>query len=67
VMSQVDLGLTAVGRFDSADSIISINNTKQKPGVSQGQERLHLRKTLSKLTLMDGPASRPGGRSGCSP
>jgi hypothetical protein len=35
VMTQVDLGLTAVGRFDSADSIISINNTNKKPGASQ--------------------------------
>jgi hypothetical protein len=29
-MTQVDLGLTAVGRFDSANSIISINNTNKK-------------------------------------
>jgi hypothetical protein len=36
VMTQVDLGLTAVGRFDSADSIISINNNNnKKPGASQ--------------------------------
>jgi hypothetical protein len=35
VMTQVDLGLTAVGWFDSADSIISINNTNKKPGASQ--------------------------------
>jgi hypothetical protein len=27
-------GLTAVGRFDSADSISNINNTNQKPGAS---------------------------------
>jgi hypothetical protein len=26
VMTQVDLGLTIVGRFDSADSIISVND-----------------------------------------
>jgi hypothetical protein len=26
VMNQVDLGLTSVGRFDSADSVISVNN-----------------------------------------
>jgi hypothetical protein len=26
VMAQVDLGLTAVGRFDSADSAISAND-----------------------------------------
>jgi hypothetical protein len=26
VMTQVDLGLTIVGRFDSADSVISIND-----------------------------------------
>jgi hypothetical protein len=34
VMTQVDLGLTAVGRFDSADSIISINNTNKTWGVT---------------------------------
>jgi hypothetical protein len=26
VMAQVDLGLTSVGRFDSADSVISVND-----------------------------------------
>jgi hypothetical protein len=26
VMTQVDLGLTSIGRFDSADSVISIND-----------------------------------------
>jgi hypothetical protein len=26
VMTQVDLGLTSVGRFDSADSVISFND-----------------------------------------
>jgi hypothetical protein len=26
VMDQIDLGLTTVGRFDSADSVISIND-----------------------------------------
>jgi hypothetical protein len=26
VMTQVDLGLTGVGRFDSADSVISVND-----------------------------------------
>jgi hypothetical protein len=26
VMAQVDLGLTTVGRFESADSVISIND-----------------------------------------
>jgi hypothetical protein len=26
VMTQVDLGLTRVGRFDSADSVISVND-----------------------------------------
>jgi hypothetical protein len=35
VMTQVDLGLTSVGRFDSADSAISINDANLKPGVSQ--------------------------------
>jgi hypothetical protein len=27
VMTQVDLGLTSVGWFDSADSVISVNDT----------------------------------------
>jgi hypothetical protein len=35
VMTQVDRGLTNVSRFDSADSVISINDANQKPGVSQ--------------------------------
>jgi hypothetical protein len=26
VMAQVDLGLTVVGRFDSADAVISVND-----------------------------------------
>jgi hypothetical protein len=26
VMTQVDLGLTSVGRFDSADSVINVND-----------------------------------------
>jgi hypothetical protein len=26
VMAQVDLGLTSAGRFDSADSVISVND-----------------------------------------
>jgi hypothetical protein len=26
VVTQVDLGLTSVGRFDSDDSVISVNN-----------------------------------------
>jgi hypothetical protein len=34
-MTQVDLGLTSVGRFDSADSVISVNDVNQKPGASQ--------------------------------
>jgi hypothetical protein len=32
VMTQVDLGLTRVGRFDSADPVISVNDVNQKPG-----------------------------------
>jgi hypothetical protein len=35
VMTQVDLGLTNVSRFDSADSIISVNDANQKPRASQ--------------------------------
>jgi hypothetical protein len=29
VMTQVDLGLTSVSRFDSADSTISVNDAKR--------------------------------------
>jgi hypothetical protein len=29
-MTQVDLGLTSVGRFDSADSVISVNDVNKK-------------------------------------
>jgi hypothetical protein len=35
-MTQVDLGLTSVGRFDSADSVISVNDVNEKPGASHG-------------------------------
>jgi hypothetical protein len=35
VTTQVDLGLTSVGRFDSADPVISVNDVNQKPGASQ--------------------------------
>jgi hypothetical protein len=31
-MTQVDLGLTSAGQFDSADSVISVNDVNQKPG-----------------------------------
>jgi hypothetical protein len=34
-MTQVDLGLTSVGRFDSADSVISVNDANEKLGASQ--------------------------------
>jgi hypothetical protein len=33
-MTQVDLGLTNVSRFDSADSAISANDAHLKPGAS---------------------------------
>jgi hypothetical protein len=36
VITEVDLGLTSVGRFDSADSVISINDGNKKPGASRG-------------------------------
>jgi hypothetical protein len=35
VITQVDLGLTNVSRFDSADSVIRVNDTNLKPGASQ--------------------------------
>jgi hypothetical protein len=34
-MTQVDLGLTRVGRFDSADPVISTNDVNYKLGASQ--------------------------------
>jgi hypothetical protein len=34
VMTQVDLGLTSVGRFDSAETVISVNDVNQKPEAS---------------------------------
>jgi hypothetical protein len=33
-MTQVDLGLTNVSSFDSADPVISVNDANQKPGAS---------------------------------
>jgi hypothetical protein len=35
VMTQVDLGLTSVSRFDSAESVISVNEVNENPGASQ--------------------------------
>jgi hypothetical protein len=35
VMTQVDLGLTSVGLFDMADSVISYKCANKKPGASQ--------------------------------
>jgi hypothetical protein len=35
VMTQVDLGLTSVGRFDSADPVISVNDVNYNLGASQ--------------------------------
>jgi hypothetical protein len=37
VMTQVDLGLTSVGRFDLADPVVSVNDGNQKRGASQKQ------------------------------
>jgi hypothetical protein len=34
VMTQVDLGLTSVSWFDSAETVISVNDVNQKPGAS---------------------------------
>jgi hypothetical protein len=51
VMTQVDLGFTSVGRFDSADPVISVNDVNQKPGASHlscviAQVSLVFRKTM---------------------
>jgi hypothetical protein len=35
VRTQVDHGLTNASRFDSADSVVSVNDTNYKPGASQ--------------------------------
>jgi hypothetical protein len=48
VMTQVDLGLTSVGRFDSADSVISVTDVNQKPRAS------HLCPSLWKLDELAG-------------
>jgi hypothetical protein len=45
VTTQIDLGLTSVSRFDSADSVISGNNANQKPGASQNFHSLFLHLT----------------------
>jgi hypothetical protein len=42
VITQVDLGLTNVGRFDLADSAISVNDTNKKPGASQRPCGIHV-------------------------
>jgi hypothetical protein len=41
VMTQVDLGLTNVSGFDSADSAISVNEANKKPGASQPHRANH--------------------------
>jgi hypothetical protein len=35
-MTQFDLGLTSVGRFDSADSVISVNDANENLGITPG-------------------------------
>jgi hypothetical protein len=42
VMTQVDLGLTNVSGFDSADSAISVNDANKKPGASQYWDQMYL-------------------------
>jgi hypothetical protein len=54
-MTQVDLGLTAAGQFDSADSIISINNTNKKPGASHlitGSNKVLKKYRVAILTIL---------------
>jgi hypothetical protein len=46
-MTQVDLGLTSVGRFDSADSVISVNDANKTWGVTV----LHLHQQQSSRNL----------------
>jgi hypothetical protein len=44
VMTQVDLGLTSVSRFDLADPVISVNDVNQKPGASHCAGRVARRR-----------------------
>jgi hypothetical protein len=50
VTAQVDLGLTTVGRFDSADLAISANDANEKPGASQ-QHRHRPRPRMDRPSL----------------
>jgi hypothetical protein len=60
VMTQVDQGLTNVSRFDSADSVIGVNDANQKPGASQLYE-VRLAKTGSNFEI---PQRRRGDQKG---
>jgi hypothetical protein len=48
VMTQVELGLTNVSRFDSADLIISVNDANYKPGASHGRSQRWSGRLLSR-------------------
>jgi hypothetical protein len=50
-MTQVDLGSTAVGRFDSTDSAISANDANKKPGSSQCPAVTALRRRAPVVTF----------------
>jgi hypothetical protein len=48
-MTQVDLCLTRVSRFDSTDPIINVNDVNQKPGASQPTPLNRIKSRDSKL------------------
>jgi hypothetical protein len=45
VMTQVDLGLTNVSRFDSADLVISVNDANEKHGASHPRRHCYGQET----------------------
>jgi hypothetical protein len=55
-MTQVDHGLTNVNRFDSADSVISINDANYKPGASQLPRQDHDVEVVGKLCEQEQPS-----------
>jgi hypothetical protein len=58
VMTQVDLGLANVSRFDLADLAISVNDTNKKPGASQLTLQLTLRLMLRPMLQPTSPTTQ---------
>jgi hypothetical protein len=47
VMTQVDLGLANISRFDLVDSAISVNDANQKPGASHSRNNHLMNETTT--------------------